>query len=285
MKVETMNMKAGRMKARAEIPELELRHVTRDFADPQKGAVTAIKDISFHVNEHEFVCIVGPSGCGKSSLLRIMAGLDAPTSGQALFRGKPIAGPDPKMGAMIFQTFALLPWLTVRENIEIGLEGAGVVRSRRREIVMKYVHLMELDDFADSHPYELSGGMRQRVGIARALAVEPHVLLMDEPFSALDAMTAETLRNDVLEIWNDPKTKTNTFVMITHLIDEAVFMADRVIVLSRRPGTIIADVPIDIPRPRLNHVRDPDFFEMCDMLKRLISYHGGFEVNPEPEKK
>ncbi len=273
------------MKSAPKIPELELKHVFREYADPAKGKVTAISDISFHINEHEFVCIVGPSGCGKSTLLRILGGLDMPSRGSAYFRGKPIPGPDPKMGAMIFQTFALLPWLTVYENIELGLQGTDVPKHRRPDIIKKYVHLMDLDDFVDSHPYELSGGMKQRVGIARALAVEPHVLLMDEPFSSLDAMTAETLRNDVLEIWNDPKTKTNTFVMITHLIDEAVFMADRVIVLSKRPGTIIADVPIDLPRPRSDHVRDPEFFEMCDMLKRLISYHGGFEVQPEPTKK
>jgi NitT/TauT family transport system ATP-binding protein len=131
---------------------------------------------------------------------------------------------------------------------------------------------MDLDDFADAYPYELSGGMKQRVGIARALAVEPHVLLMDEPFSSLDAMTADQLRKDVLEIWNSPETVTNTFLMITHLIDEAVLMADRVIVLSKRPARIIGDIPIDIPRPRYDHIRDPEFFELCDMIKRMISY-------------
>ncbi len=253
-------------------PEIELRHVTKEFTE-QKVKGHAISDISFQVNEHEFVCIVGPSGCGKSTILRIMAGLEFPSSGRALFAGKPIAGPNPKHSAIIFQTFALLPWRNVSENIELGLQPIGVPKEKRSEIVRKYVKLMDLEDYAYSYPYELSGGMKQRVGIARALAIEPRVLLMDEPFSALDAMTADQLRNDVLEIWRNPKTKTNTFVMITHLIEEAVFLADRVIVLSKRPGRVIADIPIGIPRPRPEYVRSKMFFDMCDMLRRLISYH------------
>jgi NitT/TauT family transport system ATP-binding protein len=258
--------------AKGKHPEIELRHVTKEFTENRSKGV-AISDISFQINEHEFVCVVGPSGCGKSTLLRIMAGLEFPSSGRAIFCGKPIAGPNPKHSAMIFQTFALLPWRNVSENIELGLQSVGMPKQKRVEIVNKYLRIMDLEDFATAYPFELSGGMKQRVGIARALAIEPRVLLMDEPFSSLDAMTADQLRNDVLEIWRNPKTKTNTFVMITHLIEEAVFLADRVIVLSKRPGRVIADIPIDIPRPRPEHVRSKIFFDMCDMLRRLISYH------------
>lgn len=264
------------------IPELEVRHVTRDFVEA-KNRARALEDVSFSVHEHEFVCVVGPSGCGKSTLLRMIAGLDNPTKGEILFRGRKVNGPDPKMSAMIFQTFALLPWRSVYENISLGLESIGTPPERRDPIIKKYIKLMDLEDFSDAYPFELSGGMKQRVGIARALAVEPRLLLMDEPFSALDAMTAENLRRDVLDIWNDPATATNTFVMITHLIDEAVFMADRVIVLSRRPGKVIADIHVDVARPRVEHCRDPEFFEMCDMIKRMITYHSGGAV-PEPSK-
>lgn len=267
------------MKSKPPVHELDVRHVSRTYSEGGKP-VLALDDISFHVNEHEFVCIIGPSGCGKSTLLRMLAGLDAPTSGSVLFRNRPILGPNPKTSAMIFQTFALLPWRTVQQNIELGLHATALPEAKRRQVVDKYLRVMDLEDFAHSYPAELSGGMRQRVGIARALAAEPHVLLMDEPFSMLDAQTADALRRDVLDIWNDKRTVTNTFVMVTHLIDEAVFMADRVIVLSKRPGRIVADVPVDVPRPRVDHMRDPEFFEMCDMLKRLISYHSGPEQAP-----
>ncbi len=256
------------------VPEIEARHLSKEFADA-RGKAKIINDISFTISEHEFVCVLGPSGCGKSTLLRIIAGLEPPSSGKAFFRGREVSGPNPKTSAMIFQTFALLPWRTVYENIELGLQSIGVPKEKRRPTVAKYIKLMDLDDFSDAYPYELSGGMKQRVGIARALAVEPCVLLMDEPFSALDAMTADQLRRDVLEIWNDSKTVTNTFVMITHLIEEAVLMADRVIVLSKRPGRVIGDIPVDIPRPRHDHMRDLEFYEMCDMVRRMISYNTG----------
>ena len=256
------------------VPEIEVRHATKEYSDAH-GRAKVLSDISFSVNEHEFVCVLGPSGCGKSTLLRMVAGLDTPTSGSALFRGREITKPNPRTSAMIFQTFALLPWRTVYENIELGLQSIGVPKEKRKDTITKYIKLMDLEDYSDAYPYELSGGMKQRVGIARALAVEPCVLLMDEPFSALDAMTADQLRRDVLEIWGDSKTVTNTFLMITHLIEEAVLMADRIIVLSKRPGRVIGDIPVDIPRPRYDHVRDPEFYEMCDMIRRMISYNTG----------
>jgi len=272
----------ARKKRREQSVELEMRHVCKEFVENKQRA-RALEDVSFHVHEHEFVCILGPSGCGKSTLLRLLAGLEIPTKGEVLFRNKRINGPDPRMSAMIFQTFALLPWRTVHENISLGLESISIPLEKRPPIITKYIKLMDLEDFADAYPFELSGGMKQRVGIARALAVEPRVLLMDEPFSSLDALTAENLRRDVLEIWSDTRTATNTFVMITHLIDEAVFLADRIIVLSKRPGHVIADIHVDVERPRTEHARDPEFFEMCDMIKRLISYHSGGTI-PEPNK-
>src|SRR3989338_2311847 len=256
------------------VPEIEVRHANKEFSDT-RGRTKILEDVSFSISEHEFVCVLGPSGCGKSTLLRIIAGLEFPSSGKALFRGREILGPNPQTSAMIFQTFALLPWRTVYENIELGLQSIGIPKGKRKEVVMKYIRLMDLDDFSDAYPYELSGGMKQRVGIARALAVEPCVLLMDVPFSALDAMTADALRRDVLELCNDSQTVTNTFVMITHLIEEAVLMADRIIVLSKRPGRVIGDIPVDIPRPRHDHERDPEFFGMCDMIHRMISYNTG----------
>lgn len=252
------------------MPLLSVRHVSKSFIKNGER-IRVLNNVTFDVEPHEFVCIVGQSGCGKSTLLRIIAGLEKPTSGEVLFRGEPIQGPDPRRATMIFQTFALLPWLTVRENIELGLEAIGMPKIKRHAIASHYIKLCELEKFADAYPSELSGGMKQRVGIARALAVEPEMLLMDEPFSSLDALTAQTLREDVLEIWRDTSIPTNTILMITHLIQEAVFMADRVIVFSKRPAKVVGDIPIDLPRPRVNYERDPVIFEICDRIKKLIS--------------
>ncbi len=250
-------------------PILSIRNVSKSFS--QDGSkLKALNNITFDVQEHEFICIIGQSGCGKSTFLRIIAGLERPTSGEVLFKGKPIEGPDPRKATMIFQTFALFPWLSVRENVELSLEVLGTPKVKRHAIASHYLKIVDLERFEHSYPSELSGGMKQRVGIARALAVEPEMLLMDEPFSALDALTAQTLRQDVLDIWRDTRIPTNTFLMVTHLISEAVFMADRVIVLSKRPGKVIGDIPIDIPRPRSEHERDPAFYEISDRLKKLI---------------
>ncbi len=254
---------------------LEVRNVSKEFAEEgQRKPV--LDNISFSIDEHEFVCVVGPSGCGKSTLLRIIAGLESPSSGAVHFKGRKVTGPNPRISTMIFQTFALLPWRTARENIELGMLPLKLDETTRRARAEKYLDLMELGDFGNAYPAALSGGMKQRVGVARALAVEPELLLMDEPFSALDALTASQLRKDVLEIWTDPNTTTNTFLMITHLIEEAVFMADRVIVLSKRPGHVIADVPIDLPRPRVKYERHPRFFELIDRITDMIA-----EKSPE----
>ncbi|MEM2851469.1 MAG: ABC transporter ATP-binding protein [Candidatus Bathyarchaeia archaeon] len=251
------------------MPLLEFKNVSKSFFAEGKN-IEAIRNVTFSVKEDEFCCLVGPSGCGKSTLLRMVAGIDRPTEGEILFHGEPISQPNPKI-SMIFQTFALFPWKTVLENVEIGLDARGFPKDprKRRELSLKYIELVGLEGFEKSYPRELSGGMRQRVGIARALVVEPEVLLMDEPFSSLDAMTAETLRKEVLRLWEDPNLPIKTCLMVTHNVLEAVYMADRVIVMSPRPGTVIDDLKIDIPRPR--NLKDPAFFEVHDKIISLIS--------------
>jgi len=246
---------------------LEVRDISKSFMNDRK--IPVLEDITFNVNEDEFLAIVGPSGCGKSTLLRIIAGLETADDGGALFQGKPILAPTPEI-TMVFQQFGLLPWKTVLENIELPLEMHGFGPKERRKRAMHFIKDVDLEDFKDAYPYELSGGMKQRVGIARALALEPEILLMDEPFSSLDALTAEVLRKEVLDIWCDKSILTNTFIMVTHLIEEAVFMADRVIVLSCRPGRIIGDIKIDICRPRTTHQRDKKFYRIVDNIKSLI---------------
>jgi NitT/TauT family transport system ATP-binding protein len=247
---------------------LEVKNLTKTFTVDSKKII-AIQGISFSVDEAEFLAIVGPSGCGKSTLLRIMAGLENPDCGQVLFHGEPVLSPTPKI-TMVFQQFGLLPWKTVLENVELPLEIEGMDESKRRKRALNYIHDVGLKGFENSYPHEISGGMKQRVGIARALALQPEVLLMDEPFSNLDALTAETLRDEVLKIWRDKKNITNTFIMVTHLIEEAVFMADRVIVLSPRPGRVVADMKVNIPRPRKKYQRHPEFFKACDKIRKLI---------------
>lgn len=222
--------------------------------------IRALESVTFDVFPHEFLCIVGPSGCGKSTLLRIVDGLDVPTSGHVLVKGEEVTAPSPKV-SMIFQTFALLPWKNVRENVELGLEAQGIPLRARREKAAKYIDSVGLSGFEEAYPRELSGGMKQRVGIARALAVEPEVLLMDEPFSSLDELTANALRKEVLEIWREPTKVTDTFVMVTHNVHEAVFMADRIIVLRARPGSLVADIAVELPRPRENVVMTQEFFD------------------------
>jgi NitT/TauT family transport system ATP-binding protein len=230
--------------------------------------IVALQEISFQIHSGEFVCIVGPSGCGKSTLLRILDGLEPPTKGEVLYRDKKVTAPDPKIG-VIFQTFALIPWKTVLENVEMGLLATGKTRERAQHTANKFIHDVGLEGFEESYPRELSGGMKQRVGIARALALEPEVLLMDEPFSSLDALTAENLRRETLEMWARPDIPVNVCVMVTHNVQEAVYMADRVLVLSARPGRIIGDVKVNLQRPR--NSRDPELFNYADRIVSMIS--------------
>jgi len=246
---------------------LEVKNITKSFMNGKK--ILVLKNINFDAHEDEFLAIVGPSGCGKSTLLRIIAGLEPPDSGNVVFHDKPILAPTLEV-TMVFQHFGLLPWKTVLENIELPLEIHGLGLRERERRAMHFVKDVGLKDFKDTYPYGLSGGMKQRVGIARALALEPEILLMDEPFSSLDALTAEILRKEVLDIWNDKSNVTNTFIMVTHSIEEAVFMADRVLVLSARPGRILSDVKIDIPRPREKYQRDKRLFKYVDEIKDLI---------------
>ena len=247
---------------------LEVENVTKTFA-MEKSKILVLDNVSFSVGNDEFACLVGPSGCGKSTILRIIAGLEKADSGKILFRGQPITKPTPKI-AMVFQLFGLLPWKTALENVEVPLEVLGMEKEKRKHIAEEYLNMVGLEGFEKTYPHDLSGGMKQRVGIARALALKPDVLLMDEPFSSLDELTAKTLRELVLDIWRNPTLPTNTFIMVSHNVEEAVFMADRVIVMSPRPGKVIGEVKIEIPRPREEHLRDSTYFSLVDEVVELL---------------
>ncbi|HUI01760.1 MAG TPA: ABC transporter ATP-binding protein [Nitrososphaerales archaeon] len=247
---------------------LSVEHIVKTFSNGAK--FKAIDDISFDVNFDEFICIIGPSGCGKSTLLRIIAGLETADSGKVLFHGQPTSGPSPKI-TMVFQTFGLLPWKTAAENVELPMEVAGIDKKEARQRASRYLRLVGLGGFENTYPSDLSGGMRQRVGVARALAIGPEVLLLDEPFSALDELTAKSLRVLLLKIWGDPSIPTNNFVMVTHNVEEAVTMADRIIVLAPRPGRVVGEVKVPLPRPRFEHLRDPLFFQTVDQLLSMLS--------------
>jgi NitT/TauT family transport system ATP-binding protein len=226
------------------------------------GEVVAIEQIDLQVKNGEFVCILGPSGCGKTTLLRIIAGLQRPTSGRITVNGQEIAGPGSDRG-MVFQEFGLLPWRTVRRNVEFGLELKGVEKSERTQISTRLIEMVGLTGFEEAHPNELSGGMKQRVGIARALANNPAILLMDEPFGALDAQTRNLMQKELLRIW---KETGKTVIFVTHSVDEAVFLADRIVVLTTRPGRIkeIYQIPWEKPRDRAS----PEF---ASLRKRILT--------------
>ncbi|NTW92006.1 MAG: ABC transporter ATP-binding protein [Methanoregulaceae archaeon] len=226
--------------------ELVIRNLTRSFSRDDGSTLTAIEEVNLTISQEEFVCVLGPSGCGKTTLLRLVAGLDLATSGDILLDGEPIRGPNPKVG-IVFQEYSLFPWRNVLDNVAFGLEMMGVGREERYHRADQYLELVGLSQFSRSYPSELSGGMRQRVAVARALALDPVVLLMDEPFGALDAQTRNLLQKELLEIWE--KTK-KTIMFVTHSVDEAVFLADRLIVLTTRPGRVCEVIPIDLDRPR-----------------------------------
>jgi NitT/TauT family transport system ATP-binding protein len=245
---------------------LEVKHVSKTYTDESRS-LTVLKDISFAAEEGEFICVIGPSGSGKSTLLRMITGLDRPTGGEIYFKNRKVEGVADKV-AMVFQSFALFPWLTVLDNVTIGLEAKGIKRKDRIAIAEKYIDKVGLDGFEEAFPRELSGGMKQRVGLARALTMEPELLCMDEPFSALDAFTAQNLREEVLDLWLDENLPVKTVLMVTHGIEEAVFMADRIIVLSKRPAKVVADVKVDLPRPR--NMKDRAFSETADRIYSLI---------------
>ncbi len=240
---------------------LSIRNLRKVFPK-EDGEMVAIDDFSLEVSEGEFVCILGPSGCGKTTLLRMIAGLETATSGELLLNNVPITGPGSDRG-MVFQEFALFPWRTVKKNIEFGLEVKKVSPMERERISKKFIDLVGLNGFENYHPIQLSGGMKQRVGIARALANEPTILLMDEPFGALDAQTRNMMQKELLRIWKETQ---KTVVFITHSVDEAVFLADRIIVLTTRPSTIKEIFEIKIERPR-----DRASVEFANLRKLILA--------------
>jgi len=247
---------------------LEVCHATQRFRLPNGQVLEALRDVSLSVCEHEVVALVGPSGCGKSTLLRLFAGLARPAEGTVEYRGRPLDG---VLGAaaMVFQSFALLPWFTVTENVAMGLEARGVDGAARRDAVARAINLVGLDGFEQAYPKELSGGMKQRVGFARALAVAPEILLMDEPFGALDPLTAENLRSQVVDLWRDPSTGVNTLVVVTHSVEEAVFLAGRIVVFGSHPGHVREVLVNPLPYPRQE--RTPDFEAMVDRLHAVLT--------------
>lgn len=244
---------------------LTVNHVSRTFGKEGSAPTSALDDVSLEIKDNEFVCFIGPSGCGKTTLLRIIAGLDSPTSGETLLDGVQITVPDSKRG-MVFQEYSLFPWRTVIDNVAFGPQMQGTEKKKTREIAEKYVKFVGLELFKNSYPYELSGGMRQRVAIARALATEPQVLLMDEPFGALDAQTRNTLQHELLEIWGK---KNVTILFVTHSVDEAVFLADRIVVMSARPGKIRDIIDVDLLRPRDR--TGPEANTLRNKLLRLLA--------------
>src|SRR5215467_4770900 len=237
-----------------------VRHLYRKGGAPD---VLVLDDVAIALADNEIVGLLGRSGSGKSTLLRIIAGLMPATAGRVTIAGEPVERPASNV-AMVFQSFALFPWLTVLENVEIGLEAQGMAPAVRRQRALAAIDLIGLDGYESAYPKELSGGMRQRVGLARALVVHPKVLLMDEPFSALDVLTAETLRTDLLDLWCEGRMPISSILMVTHNIEEAVLMCDRILVFSSNPGRVVAEISVDLPQPR-NRV-DPKFRQLVDAI-------------------
>ncbi|EAY71758.1 ABC transporter, partial [Burkholderia dolosa AU0158] len=243
----------ARLKARDVI--LDVRHLGKRFRSPQ-GEVVALDDISFRTHRREFVCVIGPSGCGKSTLIRILAGLESQTSGDVLLDGKPVQGPGADRG-MVFQGYTLFPWLTVKKNVMFGLKRNGSSSGEAERDALQWLDLVGLARFADVYPHQLSGGMKQRVAIARALANRPRILLMDEPFGALDAQTRAKMQAHLLDIWRNVDV---TVLFITHDLDEAILLADRILVLKANPGEVRELIEVPVPRPRdYSQVTTPEF--------------------------
>ena len=235
--------------------------------ETSKGGVTALKDINFKTHRREFVTVIGPSGCGKSTLIRILAGLESATSGQVLLDGVPVSLPGPDRG-MVFQGYTLFPWLTVKKNVMFGLRNQGISPANAESEAMQWIDLVGLERFAESYPDQLSGGMKQRVAIARALAAKPRILLMDEPFGALDAQTRARMQSYLLEIW---KNVDITILFITHDLDEAIYLADRILVLKANPGEVHELVEVPVPRPRsIEQFIEPEFLATRKRIDELI---------------
>ena len=254
---------------------LRLENVARAYGHGERR-FTAVEKINLQLHAGEFVALLGPSGCGKSTLLRMITGLIAPTSGMVYYRGQPVSGINPH-ATMVFQSFALYPWLTVRDNVALALEARGEPREARLARAEQLIDLVGLDGFESAYPRELSGGMRQKVGFARALAVEPELLCLDEPFSALDVLSAEALRGELMELWTGGLLPTKAILMVSHNIEEAISMADRVVVMGKQPGHIVSEFQVDLPHPRQR--KAPAFEALIDRI------YGAIAGRTEPEAK
>lgn len=230
------------------VPLLELKNVTRSHGVGERQFL-AVREINLTVHDGEFLALVGPTGCGKSTLLRVICGLQQPSQGQVLYRGQPVVGVNP-YATIVFQNFALFPWLTVQQNVEVALRARGVTKDVRAPRALELLDIVGLDGFESAYPGELSGGMKQKVSFARAMAVEPELLCLDEPFSTLDVLSAEALRSELLELWGNGKLGTRAILLVSHNIEEAVALADRVVVMDKAPGRVVADVSIKLPTPR-----------------------------------
>jgi NitT/TauT family transport system ATP-binding protein len=262
---------------------LTLDHLSLRYERRGRAPLRALDDIDVTIGEGELVTIVGPSGCGKSTLLMLVAGLLRPSTGTVRLDGITVTRPGPDR-ALVFQDFALLPWRTVLANVELGLELKGMSGPKREAVARAHVAMVGLKAFERAYPHQLSGGMRQRVGIARALAVEPKVLLMDEPFGALDAQIRQVMGSELLRIWERGR---KTILFVTHDIDEAIYLADRILVMSAGPGRIIADIPVTLPRPRPLAIRNDAAFtahrqRIWDLLQEQVLASNAWE-QPEPE--
>jgi len=249
---------------------IHLANVRKSFRAPDRSERVVLDEVNFRLQEGEIVALLGKSGSGKSTLLRIIAGLVKPNGGDVLYRGKSINGPAHGI-SMVFQSFALFPWLTVQQNVELGLEAMAVPPEEREKRATEAIDMIGLGGFESAFPRELSGGMRQRVGFARALVMQPDVLLMDEPFSALDVLTAETLRGDLLELWQDRKIPTKGILFVSHNIEEAVTIADRVLIFSSDPGRVKAEIPVNLPHPR--DTEAPAFKHIVDEIYGIMTQH------------
>lgn len=256
---------------------LGVRGLGRDFDTPD-GTVTALNDVSFNVHHREFMSVIGPSGCGKSTLIRILAGLEVPTAGRVELDGKPVSGPGPDRG-MVFQGYTLFPWMSVKRNVMFGLEMTGAGKFDAEREALQWIHLVGLGDFAEAYPHQLSGGMKQRVAIARALANRPRILLMDEPFGALDAQTRAHMQAYLMKIW---EAVDITIIFITHDLDEAVRLSDRILVLKAKPGEVqeIVEVPLSYPRPQTIST-DPAFLATRNHIETLIHPPQDVEIDFE----
>ena len=257
---------------------LELRDLSQTYPKAAADDLLVLDEVNLTLRAGEIVGLLGRSGVGKSSLLRIIAGLVRPAGGDVLWRGRPLTGPSESI-AMVFQSFALFPWLTVLENVEIGLEPLGLTVKERRSRSLQAIDLIGLDGFENAYPKELSGGMRQRVGFARGLVMQPELLLMDEPFSALDVLTAETIRTDLIDLWTDGRLPLRSILLVSHNIEEAVLMCDRIVLVAGNPGRVADEMRIALPHPRSR--TDPAFREVVDQIYGLMTNPGSAAMKAE----